>query len=171
MRHCQVNRPLSKFNVQTISYEMGLAIVWLHNLHVKSSILCGYLLYVRCLDLFQHTSSCSKPIFYSQGLRTGSVNEWSRPWAALYKFRNTIAIAREYLCAFDSIASPYSLTTYETCESKETPIAFTARSRNLWIYFRTDSGNSAKGFSIPYVTYNGKDKYNHLLQNNSSCAK
>lgn len=58
-------------------------------------------------------------------------------------------------------ASPYSLTTYETCETKETPIAFTARSRNLWIYFKTDSASNAKGFSIPYVTYN--EEYQELI--------
>ena len=56
-----------------------------------------------------------------------------------------------YMCT----ASPYSLTTYETCESSSTPLAFTARTRNLWIYFKTDSHNAANGFSIPYVTYSG----------------
>jgi hypothetical protein len=58
-------------------------------------------------------------------------------------------------------ASPYSLTTYETCESTSTPLAFTARSRNLWIYFKTDSVNSATGFSIPYVTYS--EEYQELI--------
>jgi hypothetical protein len=53
-------------------------------------------------------------------------------------------------------ASPYSLTTYETCESTETPIAFTARSRKLWIQFKSDGNHGAKGFTIPFVTYNGK---------------
>ncbi len=52
--------------------------------------------------------------------------------------------------------SPYSLLTYEACKSTETPIAFTARTRKLWIQFTSDGQNSAKGFSIPYVTYNGK---------------
>ena len=52
-------------------------------------------------------------------------------------------------------ASPYSLTTYETCESSSTPLAFTARTRNLWIYFKTDSQHAATGFSVPYVTYSG----------------
>ena len=52
-------------------------------------------------------------------------------------------------------ASPYSLLTYETCESAETPIAFTARSRKLWIQFKSDGQNNAPGFSIPFVMYNG----------------
>jgi hypothetical protein len=57
---------------------------------------------------------------------------------------------------FSFSASPYSLTTYETCESTATPLAFTARSKNLWIYFKSDGANSARGFSIPFVTYSGK---------------
>ncbi|ELU05576.1 hypothetical protein CAPTEDRAFT_195741 [Capitella teleta] len=59
-------------------------------------------------------------------------------------------------------ASPYSLTTYETCGSTETPIAFTARSRKLWIQFKTDANSSAKGFTIPYVTYN--EEYQDLIE-------
>ena len=59
-------------------------------------------------------------------------------------------------------ASPYSLTTFETCETREAPIAFTARSRKLWIQFKTDSHNSATGFSIPYVTYN--EEYQDLIE-------
>lgn len=62
------------------------------------------------------------------------------------------------------VASPYSVTTFETCESSETPVAFTARSRSLWIYFKTDSENNAKGFSIPYVTYNGKQGFINLRE-------
>ena len=58
--------------------------------------------------------------------------------------------------------SPYSLTTFETCETRKTPIAFTARSRKLWIQFKTDSHNSATGFSIPYVTYN--EEYQDLIE-------
>ena len=34
--------------------------------------------------------SLLKPYLYSRGLRTGSATEWSRPLAALYKFRTTI---------------------------------------------------------------------------------
>jgi len=34
--------------------------------------------------------SLLKTYFYSRGLRTGSAIEFSLPWAALYKFRNTI---------------------------------------------------------------------------------
>lgn len=53
-------------------------------------------------------------------------------------------------------ASPSSITTYETCQTYERPIAFTARSRKLWINFKTSEANSARGFQIPYVTYDGK---------------
>ena len=59
-------------------------------------------------------------------------------------------------------ASPYSQSTFETCETRQAPIAFTARSRKLWIQFKTDSHNSATGFSIPYVTYN--EEYQELIE-------
>lgn len=52
-------------------------------------------------------------------------------------------------------ASPTSITTYETCQTYERPIAFTSRSRKLWIQFRSNEGNSGKGFQVPYVTYDG----------------
>ena len=54
-----------------------------------------------------------------------------------------------------NIASPYSLTTFESCGESSTPVAVTSRSRGLWIYFKTDAANSAVGFSLPFVTYNG----------------
>lgn len=57
---------------------------------------------------------------------------------------------------FASPASPSSITTYETCQTYERPIAFTARSRKLWINFKTSEANSARGFQIPYVTYDGE---------------
>lgn len=52
-------------------------------------------------------------------------------------------------------ASPTSVTTYETCQTYERPIAFTSRSRKLWIQFKSNEGNSGKGFQVPYVTYDG----------------
>lgn len=52
-------------------------------------------------------------------------------------------------------ASPTSITTYETCQTYERPIAFTSRSRKLWIQFKSNDGNSGKGFQVPYVTYDG----------------
>ncbi|XP_013414319.1 signal peptide, CUB and EGF-like domain-containing protein 1 isoform X2 [Lingula anatina] len=57
--------------------------------------------------------------------------------------------------------SPYSLVTFETCESMERPVAFTARSRKLWIHFKSDNRNTQKGFWIPYVTY---DEYQDLIE-------
>lgn len=52
--------------------------------------------------------------------------------------------------------SATSITTYETCQTYERPIAFTARSRRLWINFKSNEANSARGFQIPYVTYDGE---------------
>ena len=52
--------------------------------------------------------------------------------------------------------SPNSRSTYETCVTRNTPIAFTARSKKLWIQFKSDGNNTAGGFSIPFVAYNGE---------------
>lgn len=49
-----------------------------------------------------------------------------------------------------------SVTTYETCQTYERPIAFTSRSKRLWIQFKSNEGNSGKGFQVPYVTYDGE---------------
>ena len=47
-----------------------------------------------CFTLLSGSLSASlsllKTYFYSLGLRTSNATEWSLPWAALYKFRNTI---------------------------------------------------------------------------------
>ncbi|XP_043943235.1 signal peptide, CUB and EGF-like domain-containing protein 1 [Protopterus annectens] len=59
-------------------------------------------------------------------------------------------------------ASPTSVTTYETCQTYERPIAFTSRSRKLWIQFKSNEGNSAKGFQVPYVTYD--EDYQQLIE-------
>lgn len=58
--------------------------------------------------------------------------------------------------------NPYSTVTYETCETGDRPIAFTARSKRLWIQFQSDQQNTAKGFSIPFVTYNAE--YQRLIE-------
>ncbi|XP_076132837.1 signal peptide, CUB and EGF-like domain-containing protein 3 [Alosa pseudoharengus] len=59
-------------------------------------------------------------------------------------------------------ASANSITTYETCQTYERPIAFTARSRRLWINFKSNEVNSARGFHIPYVTYD--EDYEKLVE-------
>uniref|UniRef100_A0A8P0TND0 Signal peptide, CUB and EGF-like domain-containing protein 1 n=1 Tax=Canis lupus familiaris TaxID=9615 RepID=A0A8P0TND0_CANLF len=59
-------------------------------------------------------------------------------------------------------ASPASITTYETCQTYERPIAFTSRSRKLWIQFKSNEGNSGKGFQVPYVTYD--EDYQQLIE-------
>ncbi|KAE8606083.1 hypothetical protein XENTR_v10010595 [Xenopus tropicalis] len=59
-------------------------------------------------------------------------------------------------------ASSNSVTTYETCQTYERPIAFTSRSKKLWIQFRSNEGNSAKGFQVPYVTYD--EDYQELIE-------
>ncbi|XP_073320190.1 signal peptide, CUB and EGF-like domain-containing protein 2 isoform X3 [Pagrus major] len=55
-----------------------------------------------------------------------------------------------------------SVTTYETCQTYERPIAFTSRSKRLWIQFRSNEGNSGKGFQVPYVTYD--EDYQELIE-------
>ncbi|MCJ8737302.1 hypothetical protein PDJAM_G00022190 [Pangasius djambal] len=57
---------------------------------------------------------------------------------------------------------PTSVTTYETCQTYERPIAFTSRSKKLWIQFRSNEGNSGKGFQVPYVTYD--EDYQELIE-------
>nr|XP_021156230.1 signal peptide, CUB and EGF-like domain-containing protein 2 isoform X2 [Columba livia] len=59
-------------------------------------------------------------------------------------------------------SSSNSVTTYETCQTYERPIAFTSRSKKLWIQFKSNEGNSAKGFQIPYVTYD--EDYQELIE-------
>ncbi|XP_038935216.1 signal peptide, CUB and EGF-like domain-containing protein 1 isoform X2 [Rattus norvegicus] len=58
--------------------------------------------------------------------------------------------------------SPTSVTTYETCQTYERPIAFTSRSRKLWIQFKSNEANSGKGFQVPYVTYD--EDYQQLIE-------
>ncbi|XP_052801890.1 signal peptide, CUB and EGF-like domain-containing protein 1 isoform X2 [Mya arenaria] len=48
----------------------------------------------------------------------------------------------------------FSTVSWETCETDQRPIAFTARSKRLWVQFTSDGQNTARGFSIPFVTYN-----------------
>ncbi|XP_076419563.1 signal peptide, CUB and EGF-like domain-containing protein 2 isoform X3 [Peromyscus maniculatus bairdii] len=59
-------------------------------------------------------------------------------------------------------SSSNSVTTYETCQTYERPIAFTSRSKKLWIQFKSNEGNSARGFQIPYVTYD--EDYQELIE-------
>ncbi|XP_066475371.1 signal peptide, CUB and EGF-like domain-containing protein 2 [Tiliqua scincoides] len=59
-------------------------------------------------------------------------------------------------------SSSNSVTTYETCQTYERPIAFTSRSKKLWIQFRSNEGNSAKGFQVLYVTYD--EDYQELIE-------
>ncbi|KAF4517156.1 hypothetical protein B566_EDAN006455, partial [Ephemera danica] len=58
--------------------------------------------------------------------------------------------------------SAFSMVTYEACSSRASPLAITARSKNLWIQFRSDVNNSAQGFHIPFVTYN--EEYQPLIE-------
>ncbi|KAJ7420186.1 Signal peptide, CUB and EGF-like domain-containing protein 2 [Willisornis vidua] len=67
----------------------------------------------------------------------------------------------DYLVMRKSSASN-SVTTYETCQTYERPIAFTSRSKKLWIQFKSNEGNSAKGFQVPYVTYD--EDYQELIE-------
>ncbi|KAM4666114.1 signal peptide, CUB and EGF-like domain-containing protein 2 isoform 3-T5 [Amazona ochrocephala] len=40
--------------------------------------------------------------------------------------------------------------------------SFTSRSKKLWIQFKSNEGNSAKGFQVPYVTYD--EDYQELIE-------
>ena len=53
-------------------------------------------------------------------------------------------------------SSPLSKLTHEFTKTMTKPTAFTARSRKLWVKFKSDSNHTAQGFSIPYVTYDGE---------------
>ncbi|XP_031425283.1 signal peptide, CUB and EGF-like domain-containing protein 2 isoform X3 [Clupea harengus] len=57
---------------------------------------------------------------------------------------------------------PNSVTTYETCQTYERPIAFTSRSKKLWVQFKSNEGNSGRGFQVPYVTYD--EDYQELIE-------
>ncbi|XP_077994412.1 signal peptide, CUB and EGF-like domain-containing protein 3 [Glandiceps talaboti] len=59
-------------------------------------------------------------------------------------------------------STSYSVTTYESCKTYNTPLAFTAQSKKLWIMFKTNGHMSAKGFQIPYVTYD--ENYQDLIE-------
>ncbi|XP_021119430.1 signal peptide, CUB and EGF-like domain-containing protein 2 isoform X6 [Heterocephalus glaber] len=67
-------------------------------------------------------------------------------------------------------SSSNSVTTYETCQTYERPIAFTSRSKKLWIQFKSNEGNSAKGFQVPYVTYDGKCRAAQALHRQGGSA-
>lgn len=43
----------------------------------------------------------------------------------------------------------------ESCQTSLTPQTVTPRAKKLIIEFKSDGRNTAKGFRIPYVTYDG----------------
>eukprot|EP00057_Strongylocentrotus_purpuratus_P009497 XP_011663971.1 PREDICTED: signal peptide, CUB and EGF-like domain-containing protein 1 isoform X8 [Strongylocentrotus purpuratus] len=59
-------------------------------------------------------------------------------------------------------ASPYSTTSFETCENVTRPIAFLAQSKRVWIRFTTDAAHAAKGFRIHYSMYD--ETYEDLMK-------
>ncbi|MBN3312322.1 SCUB1 protein, partial [Atractosteus spatula] len=81
--------------------------------------------------------------------------------ATHYQFLFYFRVRAHYLGLFLP-ALPTSITTYETCQTYERPIAFTSRSRKLWIQFKSNEGNSGKGFQVPYVTYD--EDYQQLIE-------
>ncbi|XP_007885760.1 signal peptide, CUB and EGF-like domain-containing protein 2 isoform X3 [Callorhinchus milii] len=81
--------------------------------------------------------------------------------------RRILIVVPEIFLPIDDECGDYlvmrkSLTTYETCQTYERPIAFTSRSRKLWIQFKSNEGNSGKGFQVPYVTYD--EDYQELIE-------
>ena len=69
---------------------------------------------------------------------------------------------------FDA-ASPSSLLTFEACNTSRTTVAFTAKSRTLWIKFKTDAAHHGQGFFIPYVTYSGESTVFYTHSNVIRC--
>ncbi|XP_059150899.1 signal peptide, CUB and EGF-like domain-containing protein 1 isoform X2 [Physella acuta] len=47
----------------------------------------------------------------------------------------------------------HSKYTFQACDPRKRPIAFTAKSKKLWIQFKSDGNHTAQGFSIPFVFY------------------
>lgn len=89
----------------------------------------------------------------------------SLPYSSCWDYSRQLAFMLQdnyRLCRVSSYphftALSNSVTTYETCQTYERPIAFTSRSKRLWIQFRSNEGNSGKGFQVPYVTYDGKKR-------------
>ncbi|CAB1336427.1 unnamed protein product [Coregonus sp. 'balchen'] len=76
--------------------------------------------------------------------------------------RKILIVVPEIFLPSEDEWSATSITTYETCQTYERPIAFTARSRRLWINFKSNEANSARGFQIPYVTYD--EDYEQLVE-------
>ncbi|CAB1329800.1 unnamed protein product [Coregonus sp. 'balchen'] len=76
--------------------------------------------------------------------------------------RKILMVVPEIFLPSEDEWSATSITTYETCQTYERPIAFTARSRRLWINFKSNEANSARGFQIPYVTYD--EDYEQLVE-------
>uniref|UniRef100_A0A5S6QI65 Signal peptide, CUB and EGF-like domain-containing protein 2 n=1 Tax=Trichuris muris TaxID=70415 RepID=A0A5S6QI65_TRIMR len=58
--------------------------------------------------------------------------------------------------------SALSPLTFESCSSEATPFAVIGRSRRLWIEFRSDKANSARGFQIRYVFY--REEYHVVVE-------
>lgn len=97
-------------------------------------------------------------LFGGPGVGTGWLTWWGKHVACgrRTRARAGLWISQPLSRPALSPASPASITTYETCQTYERPIAFTSRSRKLWIQFRSNEGNSGKGFQVPYVTYDGQ---------------
>ena len=61
----------------------------------------------------------------------------------------------DYLVIRES-SSPYSVHTYQTCESNPDPIVIVARTKKLYIKFHSGSLQGAMGFKMRFATYKGK---------------
>jgi hypothetical protein len=73
------------------------------------------------------------------------------------------------LVFFFNLESPYSAITFETCKSVLKPVATTSRTKNLWMQFQSDGNHTAKGFRIPFVTYNGVKFFSRTTSASNFC--
>ncbi|CAB3988702.1 Signal peptide, CUB and EGF-like domain-containing 3 [Paramuricea clavata] len=67
----------------------------------------------------------------------------------------------DYLVIRES-SSPYSVHTYQTCESNPDPVVIVARSKKLYVKFHSSSLLSAGGFKMRFATY--KDLVSDLVE-------
>ncbi|XP_078482331.1 signal peptide, CUB and EGF-like domain-containing protein 1 isoform X1 [Ciona intestinalis] len=79
------------------------------------------------------------------------------------KKRKLLVVVPEIFLPFEDNCGDYlimksketsSRVVFQSCQTSENPTVLMIKSKRLWIEFRSNGSNGAKGFQIPYVTYN-----------------
>uniref|UniRef100_H2ZN49 CUB domain-containing protein n=1 Tax=Ciona savignyi TaxID=51511 RepID=H2ZN49_CIOSA len=77
------------------------------------------------------------------------------------KRRKLLVVVPEIFLPFDDNCGDYlimkttsSKVVFQSCQKSQNPKVLMIKSKRLWIEFRSNGSNGAKGFQIPYVTYN-----------------